>query len=51
MIINSYGGDGMLIVHKSHGDNGKGQVRILKVQNSNRHPTSDHQLEDVEISR
>jgi hypothetical protein len=30
MIINSYGGDGMSIVRKSHGDNGKGQIRISK---------------------
>jgi hypothetical protein len=30
MIINSYGGDGMLIVRKSPGDNGKGQVQISK---------------------
>jgi hypothetical protein len=27
---NSYGGDGMPIVRKRHGDNGKGQVRISK---------------------
>jgi hypothetical protein len=30
MKSNSYGGDGMLIVRKNHGDNVKGQVKNFK---------------------